>query len=118
MREMTIQNLTSKDKTRNEVLFCEAFEREGIRRALERRNTCKIINVLEFEDQAHAEDFLSRESKKCPPPETRIVHLFNSDLAKDEVIYKISGNQYVVLGNRLFALKVSHSLKKIVSIAK
>jgi len=118
MREMTIQNLTSKDKTRNEILLCETFEEKGIRRALERKNTCKIIDVLEFEDQPHAEAFLEKESKKLQIPETFIVHLFNSDLAKDEVIYKVFGRQYVVVGKRLFVLKFSHCLKKIVSMSE
>ena len=116
MREMTIQNLTSEDKTRNEVLLFETFENKGVRRSLERRNTCKIVNVLELKDQSQAEASLKKELEKCQPPETFIIHLFNSDLAKDEVIHKISGNQYLVLGRRLFVLRVSHCSKKIVSM--
>ena len=114
MRELLFKNLVSKDKKRTELLLSEHFEGEGLVQDIEKRTVYRVKEILEFTDTSDLELFLSQKNKDNSPPRRFIIKSRTTRTATNKFIYKIVGEQFVVLNDKVFRLEVSQCLKKVI----
>ena len=115
MRELLLKNLVSRDKKRTELFLLEHYEHNGIVQQIEKRTIYKIKEILEFTDFADLELFLKQKAKEDSSIRRFIIKSHISRNHTDKLIYKVIANQYVVLSGKIFVLKVSQYLKKMMS---
>ena len=114
MRELLFKNLVSKDKKRTELLLSEHFEGEGIVQDIEKRTVYRVKEILEFTDTSDLELFLSQKNKENSTSRRFIIKSRTTRTATSKFIYKIIGEQFVVLNDKVFRLEVSQCLKKVI----
>ena len=115
MRELLFKNFVSKDRRKTELFLSEHFANNGFAQDLEKRITYRIKEVLEFTDIFDLELFLKQKSAQDTPSHTFIVRNQNSQRGTAKIIYKILGEQYLVVGDRIVIVKVSQHVKKTIT---
>ena len=119
MRELLFKNYVSKDRKRTELFLSEHFEQDGIAQDMEKKISYRIKDILEFTHVCDLELFLEQKSKEEDCFQTFIISNYNNDAGTAKFIYKIVGEQYLVLGDKILVLKVSQYIKKTMAdIAK
>lgn len=115
MRELLLKNVASGDKKRTELFMSERFEEAGFLQEFEKKTAYVIKDVLEFTDVFDLELFLSQKKKEASYQETFLVKTRNNRFGQSTLLYKTVGNQYVVLGDKIFVIHVVQSLKKTIT---
>ncbi len=118
MRELLFKNSLSCDKKRSELFQTEYFETENSILNFEKKTTYMVKDILEFTDIFDLELYLAQKKKKEIPPQTFIVKNCDKRKARIKIIYKTLSHQHVVLGQRIFVLKVVQFIRKTVSFKK
>ncbi len=101
-----------------ELLLTEYFETENSILHFEKKTIYVVKDILEFTDIFDLELYLSQKKKEAVPPETYIVKSRDQRKGRIKTIYKTVGNQHVVLGDKVFILKVSQLVRKTVDCKK
>ncbi len=113
MREMVLKNLISDDKRRREIFVSERTERQNFIQALEKKSVYVVKEVLDVTQNFDLELFLlQKKSEGCfKPAKTFIIKIHDTHEGKDKFIYKVIGDQYLVLNDKIFLLGVVQYLK-------
>jgi hypothetical protein len=108
MREMVLKNLISEDKRRREIFLSERTERKNVVQALEKKTVCEIKEILEITQDFDLELFLQqKKAEGCSKPtQTFIIRIYDTKEEKDKFIYKVIGDQYLVVEDKIFLLHV------------
>jgi len=114
MRELLIKNSISKDKKRTELFLSERFEKGEIIQEIEKRTVYKVKEILEFADVFDLELFLNRKKNEDSFLQRFIVRHRATRAGREQFIYKIVGEQYVIAKDKVFILKVSQYVKKTI----
>ncbi|GEM_PF-1855675 len=118
MHELLFKNRISPDKKQRELFLSEHFEKPNYSQDIEKKTIYKVKQVLEFSDPKDAELFLNKESAHNPHVERFIVKSRSKKDATDKFIYKIIGNQYVLLKDKIIVLKIVQYVKKTFTYRK
>ncbi len=111
MHELLLKNKTSNDKRRSELFLSEHFEKDHVIQDVEKRIVYAIKEVLEFTDPVDLVAFLEQKKKQDKTPQVFLIRSHNTKEGINKYIYKVVGEQVVVLDDKIFILKVSHYLK-------
>jgi len=112
MRELLFKNCVSKDRRKTELFLSEHLEKDGIAQDLEKKISYAIKDILEFTDICDLEVFLQQKAEDDHAVQTFIISNYNTKTGMARFIYKIVGEQYLVLGDKILVLKVSQYIKK------
>lgn len=113
MREILLKNLITDDKRRHEIFVSERSEGKDIVQELEKKSVYVIKQVLEITPDFDGGLFLSQKRREglFKPAKTFIIKIHDTKEMKDKFIYKVLGDQYVVLEDKIFLLGVTQYLK-------
>ena len=115
MRELLLRNLTSRDKRRTELFFSEHFEKAGLVQDFEKKTVFSIKEILEFTDHIDLTVYLEQKSKEESTNQTYLIKSHDTEEDIHKYIHKVVGEQFVVLDDKVFIVKVSQYTKRMVS---
>ena len=118
MRELLFKNNISSDRKRSELLQTEYFETDNSVLNFEKKTTYMVKDILEFTDIFDLELYLSQKKKEALTPQTFIVKNRDKRKGRIKIIYKTLSRQHVVVGQKIFVLKVVQMIRKTVSYKK
>lgn len=110
MREIVARNITSRDRKKKDVLIFETFQEDGLVAKLQKRFLYFVQEVIEVEDPSEIDLLLEERtgSTKAQPPHRNIFRFHNAKEGKDIFLYKTIGDLYIVIGNKVFFIKLLH----------
>ncbi len=113
MREMVMKNLISEDKLRRELFVSERTEGKNLVQDLEKKSTYVIKEILDVTQDCDLQLFLQQKKTQglFKPAKTFIVRIQDSKEGKVKFVYKVLGDQYIVVKDRIFLLGVTQYLK-------
>ena len=114
MRELLIKNLHSKDKKRTELFLNEHYEKEGVIQEIEKKTVYRIKSILEFTNASDLDIFLEQKKRENVPPSRFLIRSRDKQTATTRFLYKIVGEQFVLLKDKIVVMKVSQYVKKTV----
>ncbi len=113
MRELIVKNLTSEDHTHSELLLSEHMEHKGLIRDIEKRTVYTVKYILRFKSERALKHFIQKAQKKIHPPQVYVVKRSSSAAGLKKVLYKITGEQILIVGQCVLLVKLSQNVKKI-----
>jgi len=113
MRELVLKNLRSNDKRRKEIFLSESCERKGCLQKLEKRSVYFVKDVMQITDNFDLELYLDQKRNEgmLHPKQTEVIKTHNSKEAKDKFTYKVWGDLYAVLDNKVYLVGLTQYLK-------
>ncbi len=114
MRELLVKNRISKDKKRGELFLSEHYEKEDVIQEIEKKTVYKVKEILEFTSISDLELFLNQKNKDGVPTQRFIIRNRDAKTGTLKVTYKITGEQCVVLNEKVVIVKVSQYVKKTI----
>lgn len=113
MREMLLKNLISEDKRRREIFVSEHTQRENLIQDLEKKSVYVIKEVLDVTQDCDLELFLHQKKTEglFKPAKTFIIKIRDTKQERVKFIYKVLGDQYVVLEDKIYLLGVVQYFK-------
>ncbi|MFH1360482.1 MAG: hypothetical protein ABIJ41_05530 [Candidatus Omnitrophota bacterium] len=114
MRELLFRNITSLERKRSELLLSEHFEESCSIQDVEKRMVYCVKETLEFTDPVDLVVYIEQKKKEEEHPHTYLVKTHDTQEGIHKFIYKIVGEQFVVVDDKVFVLKVVQSLKRTV----
>ena len=115
MRELLLKNFVSKDKRRTELFLCEHYENNGIIQEIEKKTIYRLKEVLEFTDFFDLELFLERNKEKITERQKFVIRRRSEREGIEKYLYKVIGDQYIVLNDKVVIFHVAQYVKKIVA---
>lgn len=115
MREILIKNQLSRDKKRTELFLNEHFEKEGVIQEIEKKTVYRIKSVLEFTNVADLDLFLEQKKRENTVPSRFLIRSRDKRTATTRFLYKIVGEQFVLLKDKVVVMKVSQYVKKTIT---
>ncbi len=108
MREMVLKNLVSPNKRRRELFVSESYRDQGISQKLEKKTIYVVKEVLEITSDFDLQLFINRRRKegKLKPKQTFVTRVSNNNNAQEKIFYKIYGDSYAVIDDKLFIIKL------------
>ena len=113
MRELLVKNRVSQDKRQRELFLAEHYEKGGVIQEVEKKTVYKVREILEFTHICDLETFLNQEGKRGSPFKRFIIKNHSTKTGTLKIIYKIIGEQYVILKDKILVVSVSQYVKKI-----
>ena len=114
MRELLLKNLVSKDKRCAELFLSEHFERGGLIHEIEKKTIYKVKAILEFTGVLDLELFVDQKTKENAPTQRFIIRKRDTRAGCDKLFYKVTGEQFIVLNDKVMVLKLSQYVKKTI----
>ena len=114
MRELLVKNFVSKDKRRTELFLCEHYENNGIVQEIEKKTVYRLKEILEFTDIFDLELFLERKKADIALRQKFVIRHQSKKTGTEKFIYKVVGDQYIVLSDKVVIFKMSQYVKKII----
>lgn len=108
-----MKNLISEDKRRRELFICEHSERDNIIQDIEKKTVYAVKEVFDVTSEFDLELFLRQKKTEglFKPAKTFIVKIQDTKEGRTKFIYKVLGEQYIVVEDRVFLLGVTQYLK-------
>ena len=114
MREILVRNLVSNDKRRKELFLSECFENEGKLHEIEKRTVYKVKAILDFTSEFDLHLFIDQKLKEESNTQRFIIRKHDKRSGRDGLFYKVTGEQFVMLKDKVLILKVSQYVKKTI----
>ena len=114
MREVLVRNLASQDKRRKELFLSEHFENEGKLYEIEKRTIYKVRAVLDFTSEFDLQLFIDQKLKEESNTQRFIIKKRDKRSGRDGLFYKVTGEQFVMLKDKVLVLKISQYVKKTI----
>ena len=115
MRELLLKNFVSKDKRRSELFLCEHYERNGTIQEIEKKTVYRLKDILEFTDIFDLELFLERRKEKITERQKFVIRYQSKRTGTEKLLYKVVGDQYIVLNDKVIIFHVAQYVKKIIT---
>ena len=113
MREMVLKNLVSDDKKRREIFISESLNEQGAIQKLEKRTIYIIKEVLKVTPDFNLQLILNQRQNegKMQPKQTYFTRISNSNKSEEKFIYKVYGDSYAMIDDKLFIIRLVQYLK-------
>ena len=96
----------------------EHYEKEGVIQEIEKKTVYRIKSVLDFTNIADLDLFLEQKKRENAAPSRFLIRSRDKQTGTTRFFYKIVGEQFVLLKDKVIVMKVSQYVKKIVTRKK
>lgn len=112
MRELVLKNLMSQDYKKKEVFLSESYEKEGYLQRLEKQSVYIVEDIKKITGDFDLASYLDQKKHQglLQPKHTYIVKIHDSKKGEDKFTYKICGDLYAIVDDKVYIIRLRQSL--------
>lgn len=113
MKELLLRNLISDDRRKKEILLSESCERKGCLQRLEKKSVYIVRDIMRMSDNFDLKSYLDQKKNEglLSPKQTYIIKSYDTKKSQDKFTYKVWGDLYAILDDKVYLVRLMQYLK-------